>query len=187
MSVIIKLLLVTISFLLIFGCSKKEETKATHITLVCKGETETTFDSSISGKSSQPVYKVEKVIEVVNDLYGRNHDESSWRITYPGQGIGYSTQMGDDSNQSGHPWWKSIVSVNDKEITYNGSGGNDFDSSKGDIEMNQKHEHTQKVTIDRLTGKWLEDGEYKTYWKNGSYTFTRTVKIGKCEKGEQKF
>ena len=179
MSLIMKKILIIICMMFLFGCEKK--TEETKITMLCKGTTYITENSSNWEGEKVRKQEMNEVVYVIYDVVDMNHKD--WVISLGDQKfdpINFQDKKDGSTNNS------SIV-VNHDVISYTSKFIKEFGSSEKKVDdTDRKHESIISIQINRISGLMEYENFSKTTRMNGSW-FTRSlVTKGNCEKGSQK-
>jgi len=180
--------------LAIFGCDKSVRVianldKPESIELLCNGTWYIDENSKNWDSPKHQVFKEDgRAYTATKDypIYDQNHKKDLvWRLSSPNS-VEYPAQT-NYSDAPGKPSHFETVRVDRNSISVYSQYKQDYENISKDEGMNQKHESTKNITINRFSGDWSEVTESTTYWKNGSWLTRKSTYIGKCEKAKQKF
>ena len=164
----------------LFGCEKK--TEETKITLLCKGTTYITENSSNLEEKKVRSQEMNEVVYVIYDFVDMNHKD--W-VIYLGDRKFSPMNYEDKKDRS---TINSSIGVNHDVISYTSKFTKEFNSPEKKVDStDRKYESVTSIQINRLSGLMEMENFSKTTRMNGSW-FTRSlVTKGNCEKGSQKF
>ena len=180
MSLIMKKILIIICMMFLFGCEKK--TEETKITMLCKGTTYITENSSNWEGEKVRSQEMNEVVYVIYDVVDMNHKD--WVISLGEQKfdpINFQDKKDGSTNNS------SIV-VNHDVISYTSKFIKEFNSPEKKVDgKKQKYESVTSIQINRISGSIEMENFMKTTRVDGSWMTHSSVTKGNCEKGSQKF